>query len=66
MHNEHDTETASMIHKRICERAYEIWMERGCSDGSAEEDWYKAESEINGPKVIADTPESPFLHTAVA
>ena len=64
MHFEHDTETACMIHKRVSERAYEIWMERGCPEGTAEEDWYAAEREIEGPTVTAETPEEPFIYTA--
>ena len=31
---------------RIRERAYEIWQERGCPDGQAEEHWLAAEREI--------------------
>ncbi len=30
----------------IASRAYEIWRERGCPDGSAEEDWRQAEQDI--------------------
>ena len=62
MHPEHDTETASMIQQRIRERAYELWEERGCAHGSADEDWYLAEREIEGPKVVEPEPE--FIYTA--
>ncbi len=27
-------------------RAHELWLERGCPIGSAEEDWLRAESEL--------------------
>jgi hypothetical protein len=64
MHFEHDTETSSMIHQRVSERAYEIWMERGCPEGTAEEDWYMAEREIEGSGEPAETPEAPFIYTA--
>ncbi len=62
MHSAHDTETSAMIHKRVSERAYEIWLERGRPEGTAEEDWYAAEREIEGPN--AETPEVPFIYTA--
>jgi hypothetical protein len=29
--------------RAIAELAYYLWRERGCPDGSPEEDWYKAE-----------------------
>jgi hypothetical protein len=64
MHNEHDTENGTMIYKRINDRAYELWMERGCPDGSPEEDWYVAEREIMGPVADADPPEAPFIYSA--
>lgn len=35
-------------HERIRQRAYELYMERGCQDGRAEEDWLEAEFEILG------------------
>lgn len=34
----------------ISKRAYELWLERGCPEGSPEEDWYRAESEIRDRK----------------
>jgi hypothetical protein len=27
-------------------RAYELWCERGCPEGSADEDWHRAEREL--------------------
>jgi hypothetical protein len=30
----------------ISKRAYELWLERGCPEGSPERDWYQAESEL--------------------
>jgi hypothetical protein len=32
----------------IAELAYRLWEERGCPDGSAGEDWFKAELVIDG------------------
>jgi hypothetical protein len=37
---------ASFGHAEIASRAYELWQERGCPDGSAEEDWYRAAEEL--------------------
>jgi hypothetical protein len=34
------------IHEAIAHRARELWEERGCVDGHAEEDWARAEAEI--------------------
>lgn len=28
--------------------AYEYWLARGCPDGSAEEDWFRAEQVLQG------------------
>jgi Protein of unknown function (DUF2934) len=30
----------------VARRAYQLWLERGCPDGSPEEDWYRAEREL--------------------
>ncbi len=38
----------SSIHEAIARRARELWQERGCIDGHADEDWAQAESEIRG------------------
>ena len=32
--------------QEIQQRAYEYWLERGCPEGSAEEDWFRAEREL--------------------
>ena len=34
------------LHARITARAYELYVERGCREGCAEEDWLDAEQEI--------------------
>ncbi len=33
---------------RIAQRAYELYLARGGSDGLAEEDWFNAERELSG------------------
>jgi hypothetical protein len=43
--------------EQIKRRAYELWCERGCPDGSADEDWHRAEHELrlrNGDQRISD------------
>ncbi len=35
----------------IAARAYELWQERGCPNGSDQEDWFRAEQELKGRKV---------------
>lgn len=32
---------------RIQQRAYELWQQRGGGDGSADQDWLRAEAEVN-------------------
>ena len=34
------------LHARITHRAYELYVQRGCRDGHAQEDWLDAEREI--------------------
>lgn len=34
------------LHARITTRAYELYVQRGCREGCAEEDWLEAEREI--------------------
>jgi hypothetical protein len=35
--------------KDIAHRAHEIYVERGCADGSDREDWLRAEYELKNP-----------------
>ena len=37
---------ATKTARSVAELAYELWQSRGCPDGSAEDDWYKAEKEL--------------------
>ena len=42
-----DTPVASgMQRSTIADLAYRYWQERGCPIGSPEEDWYRAEREL--------------------
>lgn len=40
--------------ERIRQRAYELYRERGGTDGSHEEDWQRAEEEIRGKRDAPD------------
>ena len=43
--------------QEIRERAFELWCERGCPDGSADEDWHRAERELrvqHGSQRVSD------------
>ncbi len=39
--------TAGLKRERIASLAYKYWLERGCQGGSPEEDWFRAEREID-------------------
>ena len=39
-------ENSEDLRGRIAALAYSYWEVRGCPDGSAEEDWYRAEAEL--------------------
>ncbi len=34
-------------HEDIASLAYALWQERGCPEGSSEEDWFRAEKELS-------------------
>jgi hypothetical protein len=37
---------AALEHERIAALAYLLWQERGCPEGSPDEDWLRAEQHI--------------------
>ncbi len=39
-------QSAADLQDAIRARAYELWIERGCQDGFAQDDWLRAEAEI--------------------
>jgi Protein of unknown function (DUF2934) len=45
------------LHEEIARRAYKLWEQRGRPNGSREEDWFRAESELSHPSEVlpADT-----------
>jgi hypothetical protein len=44
-HASNSSETANST-SDIAALAYELWQQRGCPEGSSEEDWYEAERKI--------------------
>jgi hypothetical protein len=40
-------------HERVRELAYSYWQERGCPNGSPEEDWFRAEIRLSSRAVSA-------------
>jgi hypothetical protein len=46
------------IQKKIEERAYQLFLERGSKPGHAMEDWIRAEKEVNGHRETAQ----PYSH----
>ena len=40
------TERPIITHEEISRRAYTLWMEKGCPDGTDEENWFRAENEL--------------------
>jgi hypothetical protein len=38
------------LQEQIAALAHALWRERGCPEGSPEEDWFKAEQEIKGQR----------------
>jgi hypothetical protein len=38
---------AALEHEAIVALAHRYWQERGCPEGSAEEDWFRAEQDIH-------------------
>jgi hypothetical protein len=41
-------------HRAIEQLAYRLWQERGSPTGSPNEDWYRAEQELNQERFYSD------------
>jgi hypothetical protein len=37
-------------HAQISQRAYDLWMAKGCPHGTADQDWAEAEAESDTPR----------------
>ena len=53
MHLDHETGSFPGREEKIAELAHQLWMERGCPDGSPEEDWLEAERRITAQMIDA-------------
>jgi hypothetical protein len=42
------SEDVLISHWDVANLAYHLWEERGCPDGSADEDWFEAERRVKG------------------
>lgn len=60
MTNESPSNSTRISEHRIRERAYEIYVKRGCKGGHAEGDWLTAEAELKELKAKAAT-----MHSAI-
>jgi Protein of unknown function (DUF2934) len=57
---------------QIAALAHALWQTRGCPDGTPDEDWFRAEREINGSRrmdeersIDTETADSPMLRFPV-
>jgi Protein of unknown function (DUF2934) len=41
-----EMEPSEIPHEQIAALAHALWQERGCPEGSPEEDWFRAEEEL--------------------
>ena len=41
-----EMESSGILHEQIAALAPALWQERGCPEGSPEEDWFRAEKEL--------------------
>jgi hypothetical protein len=48
-----NTTAATMDRDRVAQRAYELYMARGCADGQDVDDWLSAERELTGKSPVA-------------
>lgn len=53
--HEVDAEPFRDYEAEIAQRAHELWIERGCRQGSHQQDWLDAEREIRAKRMSATT-----------
>jgi hypothetical protein len=49
----HETQSSPVLEEKIRTRAYELYLQRGGTGGSPEQDWLQAKEEICGQQRIA-------------
>jgi hypothetical protein len=47
-----DTTAATMDRERVAQRAYELYLARGCGEGQDLDDWLCAERELSGDATV--------------
>lgn len=50
------TKDKEVTHEEISQRAYEIFVERGCPEGRDLEHWLEAEAQLSGAKTDTSMP----------
>ena len=59
------TDASAIPENAIARRAYELWLDRGCPEGSPEEDWYQAVLQLTPiGQATATSPQRPAVETA--
>ena len=48
--NTNNSSKTSTSTEEIAALAYQLWQERGCPEGSAEEDWYEAQRKLQASR----------------
>jgi hypothetical protein len=51
-----ETVRAAARHQEVARRAYELWQQQGCPEGTAEADWLPAERELHGRDSLIELP----------
>jgi Protein of unknown function (DUF2934) len=49
----HESQSSPVLEEKIRARAYELYLQRGGSGGSPEQDWFQAQKEVCGEQPIA-------------
>jgi Protein of unknown function (DUF2934) len=45
-----DKQEARLFREQIAALAYSLWQDRGCPQGTSEQDWFKAEEELTAKR----------------
>jgi Protein of unknown function (DUF2934) len=53
-------------HRSVRELAYQLWVARGCPNGTAEQDWRDAERQLAAPKNTAPKNAAPKTQAAAS
>jgi hypothetical protein len=57
--------STSQRDETIAKLAYQLWLERGCPDGSPEEDWFRAEQVLDAGAQTVARPSAPRRVTSM-